>query len=62
MKDRFPYDQDARDSIVPIQDSPASIHAGPEHRPVAIGHLSDRLGHKRVLIVGLFITGLMWGQ
>jgi len=27
---------------------------------VAIGYLSDRLGHKRVLIVNLFITGLMW--
>ena len=27
---------------------------------VAIGYLSDRMGHKRVLIVNLFITGLMW--
>jgi len=27
---------------------------------VAIGYLSDRIGHKRVLIVNLFITGLMW--
>lgn len=27
---------------------------------VAIGHLSDRLGHRQVLIVNLFITGLMW--
>jgi DHA1 family multidrug resistance protein-like MFS transporter len=27
---------------------------------VVIGYLSDRMGHKRVLIVNLFITGLMW--
>ena len=27
---------------------------------VAIGYLSDRIGHRRVLIVNLFITGLMW--
>ena len=27
---------------------------------VSIGYLSDRKGHKRVLIVNLFITGLMW--
>jgi MFS transporter, DHA1 family, multidrug resistance protein len=27
---------------------------------VSIGYLSDRKGHKRVLIVSLFITGLMW--
>jgi DHA1 family multidrug resistance protein-like MFS transporter len=27
---------------------------------VAVGHLSDRWGHKRVLIVSLFMTGLMW--
>ena len=26
----------------------------------AIGYLSDRMGHKRVLVVNLFITGLMW--
>ena len=27
---------------------------------IAIGYLSDRMGHKRVLIVNLFITGVMW--
>ena len=27
---------------------------------VAIGYLSDRIGHKRVLIVNLLIAGLMW--
>jgi MFS transporter, DHA1 family, multidrug resistance protein len=27
---------------------------------IAIGYLSDRMGHKRVLIINLFVTGLMW--
>ena len=27
---------------------------------VSIGYLSDRVGHKRVLVVNLFITSLMW--
>ncbi|HRV45753.1 MAG TPA: MFS transporter, partial [Smithellaceae bacterium] len=26
----------------------------------AIGYLSDRKGHKKVLVVNLFITSLMW--
>ncbi len=26
----------------------------------AIGYLSDRMGHKRVLIINLFITGVLW--
>jgi DHA1 family multidrug resistance protein-like MFS transporter len=40
--------------MVGVTGATASISA------VAIGYLSDRVGHKRVLIVNLFITSVMW--
>jgi DHA1 family multidrug resistance protein-like MFS transporter len=40
--------------MIGVTGATASISA------VAIGYLSDRVGHKRVLIVNLFITALMW--
>jgi DHA1 family multidrug resistance protein-like MFS transporter len=40
--------------LIGVTGATASISA------VAIGYLSDRIGHKRVLIVNLFITAVMW--
>jgi len=40
--------------MIGVTGATASISA------VAIGYLSDRMGHKRVLIVNLFITSVMW--
>jgi len=41
--------------MIGVTGATASISA------VIIGYLSDRLGHKRVLIVNLLISGVMWG-
>jgi DHA1 family multidrug resistance protein-like MFS transporter len=40
--------------LIGVTGATASISA------VAIGYLSDRIGHKRVLILNLFITAVMW--
>jgi DHA1 family multidrug resistance protein-like MFS transporter len=40
--------------MIGVTGATASISA------VAIGYLSDRIGHKRVLVVNLFITSVMW--